>query len=456
MAIKDTLKFITIEEFKEWDGFNEILFDDITAPDSDITTAIIIATSNINYLTGFSIGKIWPEDSDNPSEEIKDIVNNVKIATALYTRYLVSNGDPDYLKGQASISQGGVTYSQSNPEDPYFIPPEVFNYLKDIKEYTSFKGFNVDKLVEPKYNPLGQFMGLGGELNILEQYLMINNILQGYGIKIELVHRPNIRGTEVKFSIDESIIPNINDIKQIQEDIKFIKEQLSLKANLADMLSKFNDVDQELEARVTVDDFNIAINQKQNKLISSGDSQNIKTINGNDLLGQGDIEIDGSVTKESLTNVLTEFNGHYQLKPNATMFQINKSLEKWVDDKITAPQFTEEEALHLKLINNKSIFSKDTADNDYFAGFITPFDIVSDIDQTKKKLHIDYNTWQLFNSDGKSVIFGRDDIRFTDSNNAVTLQYTSDGKLLYGETESLAELINVNDIIGISPIKVGE
>ncbi|WP_342254559.1 hypothetical protein [Spiroplasma endosymbiont of Zeiraphera isertana] len=61
MAIKDPLMFIKIEEFKNWKGFNKLEFDDTTTPDNEIWFAISVASNNIDYLSGYSISKKWPE-----------------------------------------------------------------------------------------------------------------------------------------------------------------------------------------------------------------------------------------------------------------------------------------------------------------------------------------------------------------------------------------------------------
>ncbi|WP_375318083.1 hypothetical protein [Spiroplasma endosymbiont of Virgichneumon dumeticola] len=144
MAIKDPILFITVEEFKNSKYFNELLFDKVTTPDNEIWFAISVASSNIDYLSGFTISKKWPEITPT------DFTDNIQTATTNYVRFLLTK-DVDYLRGQGSISQGGLTYSETNPDDPYFIPPEVFNYLRKIKEYPNIKGFDL-KGIEPQKN----------------------------------------------------------------------------------------------------------------------------------------------------------------------------------------------------------------------------------------------------------------------------------------------------------------
>lgn len=189
MAIKEPLMFITVDEFKNSKYFNELLFDKVTTPDNEIWFAISVASSNIDYLSGFTISKKWPEI--NPTV----FTDNVQTATTHYVRFLLTK-DVDYLRGQGSISQGGLTYSETNPDDPYFIPPEVFNYLRNIKEYIAFKGFDID--VAPKNNYYQTYFGNGGHNNLLELYLVITNLFSSDPrVKIKQIHKPNIQGTFV-------------------------------------------------------------------------------------------------------------------------------------------------------------------------------------------------------------------------------------------------------------------
>ncbi|WP_342254492.1 hypothetical protein [Spiroplasma endosymbiont of Zeiraphera isertana] len=204
MAIKDPLMFITIEEFKNWKGFNKSLFDEVTTPDSEIRYAIEIASSNIDFLSGFTISKKWPEINSTK------FTDNIQTATTHYVNFLLGKG-VEYARGQASIGQGGITYSQNNPEDPYYIVPQVFNYLKEINEYPTMQGFNLD--VSPKQNWFKKFMGNGGEQNPWEIYVPFTNIKSSDDrTKITITHPKNIMGSVVdidtrgiKTNIDNSL-----------------------------------------------------------------------------------------------------------------------------------------------------------------------------------------------------------------------------------------------------------
>lgn len=205
MAIKDPILFITIEEFKEWKGFNELLFDKVTTPDNEIWFAISVASNNINYLSGFTISKKWPEITQT------DFTDNIQTATAHYVRFLLTK-DVDYLRGQGSISQSGLTYSETNPEDPYFIPPEVFNCLRKIKEYPNIKGFNLKGIEPQKNNYFNKFISNCGEDSPLNEYILYNNIKSlDPRTKITITHPQNILRPIV--NIDTNSIKTIDNLQ---------------------------------------------------------------------------------------------------------------------------------------------------------------------------------------------------------------------------------------------------
>lgn len=217
MPIKEPLLFISIEDFKNWKGFDKLLFENVTNSNENIWFAISIASSNIDYLSGFAISKKWPEQT------ITTFTDNVQTATAHYVRFLCTKG-VDYTRGQASMAQGGIVYSESNPNDPYYIPPEVFNYLRNINEYTAFQGFNLD--VKPKTNFFSKFLSNKGESNPLENYLQITNVISSNkSITIKQEHPVNIMGTVLDITtnsgleVDDNSF-NLTNNKLFLEDTK--------------------------------------------------------------------------------------------------------------------------------------------------------------------------------------------------------------------------------------------
>ncbi len=204
MAIKDPLMFITIEEFKNWKGFNKLEFDEITTPDNEIWFAISVASSNIDYLSSFSILKKWPEI--NPT----GFTDNIQTATAYYVRFLLTK-DSNYIRGQSSISQGGMTYSETNPDDPYFIPPEIFNCLRKIKEYPNIKGFNLNGIEPQKNKWFNKFISNCGEDSPLNDYIPYPNIKSlDNRTKITITHPQNMLRPVI--NIDTNNIKSIDNL----------------------------------------------------------------------------------------------------------------------------------------------------------------------------------------------------------------------------------------------------
>lgn len=242
MPIKEPLLFISVEDFKNWKGFDKLLFENVTNSDENIWFAISIASSNIDYLSGFAISKKWPEQTTTT------FTDNVQTATAHYVRFLCTKG-VDYTRGQASMAQGGIVYSESNPNDPYYIPPEVFNYLRNINEYTAFQGFNLD--VKPKTSFFSKFLSNKGESNPLENYLQITNTIAGKGILIEKTHPVNIMGTVVTFNTDNNFITN---------EIITKKEYPNLKTLDSTILGAINELYSFSKITVDTDSFSLVSN----------------------------------------------------------------------------------------------------------------------------------------------------------------------------------------------------
>lgn len=245
MAIKDPILFITVEEFKNSKYFNELLFDKVTTPDNEIWFAISVASSNIDYLSGFTISKKWPEIIPT------DFTDNIQTATTNYVRFLLTK-DVDYLRGQGSISQGGLTYSETNPDDPYFIPPEVFNYLRKIKEYPNIKGFNLKGIEPQKNNYFNKFISNCGEDSPLNQYISYTNLKSlDIRTKITITHPQNMLRPEI--NIDTSGINTSTTVPEFKSpketiDIKYDKETHIVNSDVSDKVIYFDDLDNKKNA----------------------------------------------------------------------------------------------------------------------------------------------------------------------------------------------------------------
>lgn len=200
MAIKNPLMFITVEEFKESNYFNNTLFDDITTPDNDIWLAITQASDCVNYASGNNISTKWPELEPT---EFTDIVQT---ATAHQVRFILGKG-VDYMRAQASIAQGGITYQQTNPNDPYYIVPEVYINLSKIKERLTFQGFAIN--VKPYQS--NSFISGRNDNNPFESYLRITNLQSNDSrVKIIKTNPSGIVGTII--TIDTNNIKSIDNL----------------------------------------------------------------------------------------------------------------------------------------------------------------------------------------------------------------------------------------------------
>ncbi|WP_342277149.1 hypothetical protein [Spiroplasma endosymbiont of Nebria brevicollis] len=245
MTIKDPILFITVEEFKLSKYFNELFFDKVTTPDNEIWFAISVASSNIDYLSGFTISKKWPEITPT------DFTDNVQTATTNYVRFLLTK-DVDYLRGQGSISQGGLTYSETNPDDPYFIPPEVFNYLRKIKEYPNIKGFNLKGIEPQKNNYFNKFISNCGEDSPLNAYIPYTNIKSlDIRTKITITNTQNMLRPVVNIDTrginTSTTVPEFKSPKKTI-NIKYDKETHIVNSDVSDKVIYFDDLDDKKNA----------------------------------------------------------------------------------------------------------------------------------------------------------------------------------------------------------------
>ncbi|WP_425382185.1 hypothetical protein [Spiroplasma endosymbiont of Melieria omissa] len=268
MAIKDPLMFITIEEFKNWNGFNKLEFDDTTTPDNEIWFAISVASNNIDYLSGHSISKKWPETT------LTEFTDEIQTATAYYVRFLLTK-DSNYIRGQSSISQGGMTYSENNPTDPYFIVPEVFNCLRKIKEYPNITGFNLDVL--PKRNDFfSNFYSNCGEDSPLTRYLeWLNLKTNDPRVKIYPKYPKNIIGTEVW--IDTTDIKSFDNLTTLELFNKyFSNDSLQLVDGKESQQEKVISISDEIGKLIESKQPLLTPNNAGNNITITGNGENIK------------------------------------------------------------------------------------------------------------------------------------------------------------------------------------
>jgi hypothetical protein len=124
-------KIITIDEFKGSEIYDIALGDDTVAySDNFILEAISMATMNMDQLSGFQLMKNIDtlEQSD---------LDYVKFGACKYVNHLLRKG-PEYLRGSGASTLGGANFSQTNPDDPYYIPPEVWTALQKVNMLADF------------------------------------------------------------------------------------------------------------------------------------------------------------------------------------------------------------------------------------------------------------------------------------------------------------------------------
>lgn len=311
IELKDiTLKwmYISIQELKE-SGFWSKDFDDNSQTYSDewINKAINLSSVKINDWTGGYIG--YADNIDNLTEEQQI---GIKWATAIYTLHWLSKGT-EYLLQATTFSQGSQSYNIDVPQDMQFVPDEVqkilinaglyenirFANLKDNKDKSWFA--NGDRF-EYDYGSIWASYDwvrnnyIANNITSSDNSILINfiNRLDGIPQKLDLKINPNIKVKIDKISIvyntnNELSVPFDNDTIYYENNVWKAKQSGEIPSDVikdSDLDKNYIDKENNKYIVKTSQD----INTKQDKLVSG---TNIKTINGNSLLGNGDITISG-------------------------------------------------------------------------------------------------------------------------------------------------------------------
>ena len=161
------------------------------------------------------------------------------------------------------------------------------------------------------------------ELELEEKYTIQHKLVSGENIK-------TINGNDILGEGDIIIESGGNIVELTQEEYNNITPEPDTLYVISDapeieIPDASNFVDKET-LTYEIDAINIALNQKQDTLVSG---QNIKTINGNDLLGSGDIKIDVDLT--------------------------GYATEQWVDDKGYLKEIPEEYVTDIELANKNYV-----------------------------------------------------------------------------------------------------
>lgn len=272
IELKDiTLKwmYISIKELKE-SGFWTKDFEDNPQTYSDewINKAINLSSVKINDWTGGYIG--YADNIDNLTEEQQI---GVKWATAIYTLHWLSKGS-EYILQATTFSQGSQSYSIQQPDDMQFVPDEVQKILINAGLYENIRFGNLKEKNRSLFGNGWRFefdegAGYAQYDWVRNNYIANNNITSSdNSILINFINRVDAMPQKLDLKINsEKIIP-FDGIKDSDLNKDYIEK-----------------VDGKYIVKTSQD-----INLKQDKLVSG---ENIKTINGNSLLGSGDISFNG-------------------------------------------------------------------------------------------------------------------------------------------------------------------
>lgn len=270
IELKDiTLKwmYISIKELKE-SGFWTKDFENNPQTYSDewINKAINLSSVKINDWTGGYIG--YADNIDNLTEEQQI---GVKWATAIYTLHWLSKGS-EYILQATTFSQGSQSYSIQQPDDMQFVPDEVQKILINAGLYENIRFGNLKEKNRSLFGNGWRFefdegAGYAQYDWVRNNYIANNNITSSdNSILINFINRVDAMPQKLDLKINsEKIIP-FDGIKDSDLNKDYIEK-----------------VDGKYIVKTSQD-----INLKQDKLVSG---ENIKTINGNSLLGSGDISI---------------------------------------------------------------------------------------------------------------------------------------------------------------------
>lgn len=162
----------------------------------------------------------------------------------------------------------------------------------------------------------------------MRNYIEISDLPISENSDVSKVLGLDINGEIIKAPLQQDIQKNTSDISDIKDDISNIENQISeINDELQNNDTQFSNINTQINQLNEI--YNDLDSEKQDTLISG---ENIKTINGQSILGNGDIEITGNVTVDS--ELSTSSNNPVQNKIitnaineiNATIGNINNTL----------------------------------------------------------------------------------------------------------------------------------
>ena len=133
------VNYITPEELKE-----EVITNPKKISDGEITQAIKWASFRINTLSGNMINKlILVNDAIDWTKIKPEQKTLVQQATVFYTHHFLTYGMA-WMRGSFSSSMGYTNLSQSNPEEPDYVPKQVTEALIEAGFFNYYHTFNMD------------------------------------------------------------------------------------------------------------------------------------------------------------------------------------------------------------------------------------------------------------------------------------------------------------------------
>ncbi len=351
------LLFITVEDVKEsklWQPINDR--KQSAYNDNLIYNAILKTSLWMDRLSGGTISdKInkkdlfpWVKKDNTGLIEYDKWLSYIQSACLLAVmNWYLPKGVND-LTGSASFSQGGVAYSQTNdPEANENITRDVKNALKlagEIIDIISSKtvsrpyNYSLDNYAHPwekEYKHISKKTFYPTLLFWLKERLQTDN-------SINIIY-PTINDFS-KIDYNEYIkliVPFDNDTIYYENNVWKTKQGGDIPSDVikdSDLNKDYIDKENDKYIVKTSQD----INTKQDKLVSG---TNIKTINGNSLLGNGDISISSESKWEVVdTSDFVNKSTEYKIK---NFDKDNYIYVIWVDSEdysygplITKPRFT--------------------------------------------------------------------------------------------------------------------
>ncbi len=351
------LLFITVEDVKEsklWQPINDR--KQSAYNDNLIYNAILKTSLWMDRLSGGTISdKInkkdlfpWVKKDNTGLIEYDKWLSYIQSACLLAVmNWYLPKGVND-LTGSASFSQGGVAYSQTNdPEANENITRDVKNALKlagEIIDIISSKtvsrpyNYSLDNYAHPweeEYKHISKKTFYPTLLFWLKERLQTDNSIN--------INYPTINDFS-KIDYNEYIkliVPFDNDTIYYENNVWKTKQGGDIPSDVikdSDLNKDYIDKENDKYIVKTSQD----INTKQDKLVSG---TNIKTINGNSLLGNGDISISSESKWEVVdTSDFVNKSTEYKIK---NFDKDNYIYVIWVDSEyysygplITKPRFT--------------------------------------------------------------------------------------------------------------------